>query len=496
MPGIHTSIKRSNRSFFAILIISLVPLLVFIPRRLQGNTEAPVISLYEKSRSYAMIPLENATGDSSLDYLGAGILRMMISKAAPDSVYVSSPGLVFQTSPGGGEGDESIKSERLPLSVKILERKEEWNRLSSDRDYGNLARTVGADYILTGKYWLENEALKIELHYFDAVEYIHESNLHTTTVERVYDDLAGVSAWSRSRFRTGSTASVRVETETPGAMVYLDQIYLGRSPASGNVIPGKYRLTVEREGFRPVSKEISITPEKRNVFHIDDRSIPYNAAITVTSDPPGADVYLDMTYLGKTPLRAGGLPPGTHRLRASMEGMVDRFVGVVLEEGDLSREHVELDRGDTLQIYRDPGYAIMDWTWDELMISSGVSTLGFYGSWMYWQNRADDKEDSLRTMSSYNSITAIMVMDIQSFGLYEWYLLDKNNREAKKFKNYANISAGAGAFSFVLTGLFLWTSLEKEDREVGSVSWSGFIYNSGQLDNPVPAYGAGITFHF
>jgi hypothetical protein len=45
-----------------------------------------------------------------------------------------------------------------------------------------------------------------------------------------------------------------------------------------------------------------------------------SARLTVESDVPGASVFLDRTFLGKTPLEIARLEPGTHRLHVSAEG--------------------------------------------------------------------------------------------------------------------------------------------------------------------------------
>ena len=49
----------------------------------------------------------------------------------------------------------------------------------------------------------------------------------------------------------------------------------------------------------------------------DENSIPFTepTAILITSDPPGAKVYIDHRYSGKTPVTVSGLPPGDYAVR-------------------------------------------------------------------------------------------------------------------------------------------------------------------------------------
>lgn len=49
----------------------------------------------------------------------------------------------------------------------------------------------------------------------------------------------------------------------------------------------------------------------------DENSLPFAepTAILITSDPPGAKVYVDHRYNGKTPVTVSGLPPGDYTVR-------------------------------------------------------------------------------------------------------------------------------------------------------------------------------------
>jgi photosystem II stability/assembly factor-like uncharacterized protein len=64
------------------------------------------------------------------------------------------------------------------------------------------------------------------------------------------------------------------------------------------------------------------------------------ATLTVTSSPPGAQVFLDGTSIGTTPITNKTVNPGTHVLRLTLSGYKDMLEAIELEESQqLSKEY-------------------------------------------------------------------------------------------------------------------------------------------------------------
>ena len=89
------------------------------------------------------------------------------------------------------------------------------------------------------------------------------------------------------------------------------------------------------------------------------------AVLTVVTDPPGADVFIDSSYLGKSPLRSISIVPGSHRLRAFSPSMF-AWNATLREElleaapGEVLDKRMMLER--TLSIQTDPpgGSVLLD----------------------------------------------------------------------------------------------------------------------------------------
>ena len=108
----------------------------------------------------------------------------------------------------------------------------------------------------------------------------------------------------------------------PDAALYLD----GRLAASGAsptlyLAPGPHKIRVSATGYHEVTRSIELEPDKE--ARIDDsleKATP--GEIEITSDPAGADLYVDSLWKGKTPL-AVDRPPLRSRGVLSLPGFYD-----------------------------------------------------------------------------------------------------------------------------------------------------------------------------
>lgn len=63
------------------------------------------------------------------------------------------------------------------------------------------------------------------------------------------------------------TGTLRVDSDVPGALVFLDRNFAGRAPVTlSNVEPGRHRLNVSAEGFEGLAETIEIEPGSRDIM--------------------------------------------------------------------------------------------------------------------------------------------------------------------------------------------------------------------------------------
>jgi hypothetical protein len=129
---------------------------------------------------------------------------------------------------------------------------------------------------------------------------------------------------------TATTGSLQADSNPGGAAVYVDQIYRGvTSTFIGNLAPGSHPVRMSKAGYQDWTGTVSIgagVTTYLNPTLVPDQQ-PQYATVSISSNPPGANVYADGVYVGQTsaahPLTFTQVRPGTHTLLISKTGYQD-----------------------------------------------------------------------------------------------------------------------------------------------------------------------------
>ena len=129
-----------------------------------------------------------------------------------------------------------------------------------------------------------------------------------------------------------STGILVVTSNIPGAWVFVDRKRVGQVPFEDhNFAAGLFRIRVERDGYAPFVGNIRVRPGRTAELAATLKRPP--PSLRVTSDVPGATVFLDRKYIGTTPVDINEVIPGTHQLTLSAEGYDMHAETVTLTEG-------------------------------------------------------------------------------------------------------------------------------------------------------------------
>lgn len=119
---------------------------------------------------------------------------------------------------------------------------------------------------------------------------------------------------------------VVIVTEPQNATIYLDDKKKGKfaeTPWSGS-IDGEHKVIIEKRGYKPIETTLAADPTKLVQLVTVMAQEDYLAWIEVTSNVPGADIYIDdksIGAVGKTPLVPGqNIKPGKHTFWITQEG--------------------------------------------------------------------------------------------------------------------------------------------------------------------------------
>lgn len=415
-----------------------------------------------------LIPFQNQTNEAQLDYLSLGIARLLSSKLETTGfVRETRSKKTFVIQPGAARSEPTVDEPLRVLPVNIVLREEgDWAKLAAVKDSRYMCAKLKADAWIGGSITRSPEPARdliITVRLFRCDTGQETVKTYTRPLNTIYKNLDEPVEHLQTSLIAEKRFSVSFESAEPGSMIFLDGVYVGRSPVVKPVIAGRYVVRAEAPLRRPFESRIDVKSDMS--VSVDSPAVTERGALKVSSDPEGASVYLDMTYLGKTPIDRKDLPPGTHRLRISMEGRIDRFVGVVIKEDGVAEVAVKLVEGDTVKTYKDPGYVILDWTRHDFSLYCALSSAVFYAGWAHYRIRADRIEDSLSTY-----IPSLLVTKLPERNLYELYLYRENQHAANRERRKADVSGGIGIGLLFLSGYFLYSGISHDDKEGGEIS--------------------------
>ncbi|MFQ5568283.1 MAG: serine/threonine-protein kinase [Rhodothermales bacterium] len=142
---------------------------------------------------------------------------------------------------------------------------------------------------------------------------------------------------------TEDSASFSIRTHPAEATVFVDGQRVGNTPLIDYAISaGTTAIHIEMPGYLPLDTSITLGANQQPTFAFslqEDapappvRRQPVVGTLTIRSEPPGADAWLDDRSLGQTPLTVQDPEAGTHRLLLRKQGFEDHSRSITVEPG-------------------------------------------------------------------------------------------------------------------------------------------------------------------
>jgi predicted Ser/Thr protein kinase len=116
---------------------------------------------------------------------------------------------------------------------------------------------------------------------------------------------------------------INVDSSPSSADLYIDGVLVGTTPVTSlKVTPGTLNFELRKQAYniKKWTKTIKVN-DKIDFSHIlDQQMLPLN----IDTQPPGADVYIDGTLMGKTPFRSRNIPAGTHEMLLRLTNYIEK----------------------------------------------------------------------------------------------------------------------------------------------------------------------------
>ena len=109
-----------------------------------------------------------------------------------------------------------------------------------------------------------------------------------------------------------------LDTSPQGARVFLDDEPLGTTPLERQIVPGTFRIKIEKEGYVTKSENLSINSDFEVTYELEPVPQLYGI-LQVSSLPEGAEVYIAGEKRGTTPLKQE-MEPGQYQMELRLPG--------------------------------------------------------------------------------------------------------------------------------------------------------------------------------
>ena len=114
-----------------------------------------------------------------------------------------------------------------------------------------------------------------------------------------------------SRPNQGAYGTLEVSSTPSRAEVYVDRTFAGYTPLRYDVRPGTYDVEVVGSGGT-YAERVQVRPDRTTSVVATFRPVVRTGTARFTSDPSGAEVYVDGSYLGTTPIGSTTFDVGTY----------------------------------------------------------------------------------------------------------------------------------------------------------------------------------------
>lgn len=139
-----------------------------------------------------------------------------------------------------------------------------------------------------------------------------------------------------------ATASLAVDSDPPGADVFVDDEYRGVTPLRITVSAGRHVVRVERAGYPVWQRTVTTTAGTSTLLEAALGGAVAPATVRFDVQPSDADLYLDGRFVGRVPSSPLRLDPGTYVLRFERAGYEGETTTVVVRSGETRTLRVRL----------------------------------------------------------------------------------------------------------------------------------------------------------
>ena len=138
------------------------------------------------------------------------------------------------------------------------------------------------------------------------------------------------------------SGQLQIKTIPSGSRIFIDDKEVGIAPFTATLEAGIRKVRVEREGCKPLEKQVVVESGKKQslMMRLDVRP----GSLRIESSPSGAEVFMDNEKIGTTPFFSESVSSGNHQLRLVRAGYDDLSKVITVVPGKLEQVDFVLEK--------------------------------------------------------------------------------------------------------------------------------------------------------
>jgi formylglycine-generating enzyme required for sulfatase activity len=157
-------------------------------------------------------------------------------------------------------------------------------------------------------------------------------------------------------------SALKVVSDPMEADIYLNGKLVGSTPQIvRDLLVGDYELELRKAGYGSTKQTVTVKEGQTVEVNL---TLASTGSIAFTSEPSGADLYINGTYKGRTPYTASDLPAGSYTYELRKEGYETLSASAVV------------DAGKTAQLYKLLSSSRMAFEPEMVFVEGGTFTMG------------------------------------------------------------------------------------------------------------------------
>lgn len=142
--------------------------------------------------------------------------------------------------------------------------------------------------------------------------------------------------------RVAGEMDLSIMSYPQGAEFYINDAYMGKTPYQGKIRRGSYNFTLKKNLYHDLKQSVDVSGDTTVQYVFD--MMPRFGSLVLTSDPSGAEVFLDGSLKGNTKTIVDTILSGEHQLTVRNRPLYRDFrKTITINDGEILRDNIILE---------------------------------------------------------------------------------------------------------------------------------------------------------